>query len=143
VVTHSAEANDNVHQLVARGVDFIKVQSHLSRDAYFAIAQAAQREHIVFVGHVPDRVTASEAADAGQHSVEHLTNVLRGCSRDEPKLMREQFYVSSRKESAAQTHARESGWLHQLLDLYSPGKCAALIAKFREKRFGKRRRSFF
>jgi hypothetical protein len=100
---------------------------------YFAIAQAAQREHIVFVGHVPDRVTASEAADAGQHSIEHLTNVLRACSRDEPKLMREQFYVSSRKESAAQTHARESRWLHELLDLYSPGKCAALIAKFREK----------
>jgi len=133
VVSHSAEANDKVHQMVARGVDFIKVQSHLSRDAYFAIAQAAQREHIVFVGHVPDRVTASEAADAGQHSIEHLTNVLRGCSRDEPKLMREQFCVSSRKESTAQSHARESRWLHQLLDLYSPGKCAALIANFREK----------
>jgi len=82
-----------------RRVDFIKVQSLLSRDAYFAIAEAAEQEHITFVGHVPDRVTAAEAADAGQHGIEHLTNVLRGCSRDEPKLMREQLYIPLKQES--------------------------------------------
>ncbi|HMH80838.1 MAG TPA: amidohydrolase family protein, partial [Candidatus Acidoferrum sp.] len=75
VVTNSVEARENVQQLVALGVDFIKVQSKLSRDAYFAIAQAATREHVTFVGHVPDQVTAAEAAEAGQHSIEHLTNV--------------------------------------------------------------------
>src|SRR6266481_7248998 len=42
VVTNSVEAAEDVHQLVALGVDFIKVQSILSRGAYFAIAQAAQ-----------------------------------------------------------------------------------------------------
>src|SRR6266566_1897513 len=56
VVTSSAQASTEVHGLIQERVDFIKVQSILSRDAYFAIAQAAQREHIVFVGHVPDRV---------------------------------------------------------------------------------------
>ena len=76
---------------ILRGVDFIKVQSLLSREAYFAIAQAARREHIVFVGHVPDRVTAAEAAEAGQHSIEHLANVLRDCSRDRSKLIGEQL----------------------------------------------------
>ncbi|HEY1421877.1 MAG TPA: amidohydrolase family protein [Candidatus Acidoferrum sp.] len=133
VVTNAAEANNDVRQLVKREVDFIKVQSILSRDAYFAIAAAAQREHIVFVGHVPDRVTAAEAAEAGQHSIEHLTNVLRGCDNDEPKLMREQFYVAGKKESPAQSRARESRWLHRLLEEYSPEKCAALLAKFKEK----------
>jgi len=133
VVTNSVEANEDVHQLVARGVDFIKVQSLLSRDAYFAIAQAAQREHIVFVGHVPDQVTAAEAAGAGQHSIEHLTNVLRGCSRDEPKLMREQSYVPRHQDSRSQFQERIVRWQHELLDSYSPEKCAALIAKFKEK----------
>jgi imidazolonepropionase-like amidohydrolase len=133
VVTNSVEANEDVHQLVSRGVDFIKVQSILGRDAYFAIAQAAQREHIAFVGHVPDRVTAAEAADAGQHSIEHLTNVLRGCSRDEPKLMREQFYITRLQQSPPQSRARQSRWLHRLLDAYSPEAAASLIAKFKEK----------
>jgi imidazolonepropionase-like amidohydrolase len=59
VVTNSVEASEDVHALVQRGVDFIKVQSILSRDAYFAIAAASRREHISFVGHVPDRVTAA------------------------------------------------------------------------------------
>ena len=133
VVTNRQQADEDVHQLVARGVDFIKVQSILSRDAYFAVAQAAQREHIVFVGHVPDRVTATEAADAGQHSIEHLTNVLRGCSRDEPKLMREQFFITAKQQSPGQSRARESRWLHRLLDAYSPEAAAALLAKFKEK----------
>lgn len=133
VVTNSVEASEDVHQLVALGVDFIKVQSILGREPYFAIAQAAQREHITFVGHVPDRVTAAEAANAGQHSVEHLTNVLRGCSRDESKLMREQLYIPLKQETAEQSHARIVQWQRQLLATYSPQKAAALIAKFKGK----------
>jgi len=133
VVTNQVQADEDVSQLVALGVDFIKVQSVLGREAYFAIAQAAQREHITFVGHVPDRVTATEAADAGQHSIEHLTNVLRGCSRDEAKLMREQVYVPLKQETAEQSHSRVVRWQKELMDSFSPGKAAALIAKFKEK----------
>ena len=133
VVTNRKEADQAVHQLVSRGVNFIKVQSILSRDAYFAVAQAAQRDRIAFVGHVPDRVTAAEAADAGQRSIEHLTNVLRGCSRDEPKLMREQFFITVKQQSPGQSRARESRWLHRLLDAYSPEGAATLLAKFKEK----------
>lgn len=133
VVTNSVEASEDVHQLVALGVDFIKVQSILGREPYFAIAQAAQREHITFVGHVPDRVTAAEAAIAGQHSIEHLTNVLRGCSRDETKLMREQLYIPLQQETAEQSHARIVQWQRQLLATYSQQKAAALIAKFKGK----------
>jgi N-acetylglucosamine-6-phosphate deacetylase len=133
VVTTRAQADEAVHQLVSRGVDFIKVQSVLSRDAYFAVAQAAEREHIVFVGHVPDRITAAKAADAGQRSIEHLTNVLRGCSRDEPKLIREQFAVPPKTETPSQSQARISRWQREILDSYSPEKASALISKFKQK----------
>ncbi len=130
IVTNRAEANEDVHQLVQRGVPFIKVQSNLSPEAYFAIADAAKREHVSFVGHVPDRVTAAEAAEAGQRSIEHLTNVLRGCSRDEPKLMREQFYGPAKEESPAEAHARVVRWQREILDSYSQSVAGALIAKF-------------
>jgi imidazolonepropionase-like amidohydrolase len=133
VVTNPVEASEDVHQLAALGVDFIKVQSILSRGAYFAIAQAAQREHITFVGHVPDRVTAAEGADAGQHSIEHLTTVLRGCSRDEARLMREQLYIPFQQQTSGQSHRRIVQWQREILATYSPEKAAALIAKFKAK----------
>ena len=41
VVMNSVQATEDVHSLVQRGVDFIKVQSMLQRDPYFAIAKAA------------------------------------------------------------------------------------------------------
>jgi imidazolonepropionase-like amidohydrolase len=133
VVTDRVQASEDVHQLVERGVDFIKVQSMLGRDAYFAIAEAARREKIPFVGHVPDQVTAAQAADAGQYSIEHLTNMLRGCSSDEARLMREQFHVPSRKETAAEAHERVVRWQRALLESYSATAADALVRKFAEK----------
>ena len=44
-----------------RGVDFIKIQSLVPRDAYFAIADEARSEQIVFDGHVPDAIRASRS----------------------------------------------------------------------------------
>ena len=125
VVKHREEAEAAVQTLQQRSVDFIKVQSNLSRDAYFAIADVAKEENVPFVGHVPDRVTAWEAADAGQRSIEHLTNVLRGCSTKEADLMRTQFRDSSGGGQLA--------WQRELLDTYSGENAAKLIAKFRER----------
>jgi imidazolonepropionase-like amidohydrolase len=130
VVTNSVEAAEDVHQLVARGVDFTKVQSILNRDAYFAIARACRQEHITFVGHVPDAVTAAEASDAGQKSIEHLTGVLRACAKDEPHLMREQLRNGGRKETPARARARELTLERELLQTYSGTKAAELMEKF-------------
>ena len=130
VVTNAVEASKDIHSLVEHGVDFIKVQSILSRTAYFAIADICRREHLTFVGHVPDSVTAAEASDAGQRSIEHLTCVLRACSSDEPRLMREQSFNPRMKQSAAQSHAREVTWQRELLRTYSDKKAAELIDKF-------------
>jgi hypothetical protein len=60
--------------------DFIKVYSLLPREAYFAIAEEAKKQHITFAGHVPMQVTAVEAARAGQKSQEHLFGLLEAAS---------------------------------------------------------------
>ena len=133
VVTNAAQATDDVKSLATQGVDFIKVQSILSRTAYFAIADAAKQQHISFVGHVPDRVTAAEASDAGQKSIEHLTGVLRACSSNEPRLMEEQFRGAPKKETPQGSQARQAAWERELLSTYSEKTCDALIAKFRSK----------
>ncbi|MGC1906327.1 MAG: amidohydrolase family protein [Candidatus Acidiferrum sp.] len=130
VVTNAAQGADGVDWLVTKGVDFIKVQSILDRAAYFSIAQEARREHLSFVGHVPDRVTAAEASDAGQKSIEHLTGVLRACSSDEPKLMREQFAPGPKNQTPQGSHEREIAWERELLATQSGKTCGELISKF-------------
>ncbi len=130
VVTNSAEAAEDVHSLISHGADFVKVQSNLSRDAYFAIADVCRSDHITFVGHVPDRVTAAEASDAGQKSIEHLTGVLRACSSDEPLLIREQFAAGPKKATIGQSLNRELGWQRELLRSYSDEQATSLIARF-------------
>ncbi|HMI51226.1 MAG TPA: amidohydrolase family protein [Candidatus Saccharimonadales bacterium] len=130
VVTNAVQASEDVHALVERKVDFIKVQSRLARDAYFGIADACRREHIPFVGHVPDAVTASEASDAGQKSIEHLTGVLRACSSNERRLMGLQFVVPAMQETPVQSRDRQFALQNQLLTTYSEEKASQLIAQF-------------
>ena len=55
-----------VSDLAARGVDFIKLQSLIPREAVFAIAEAAKKVGIPFAGHVPDAVRSGEMSAAGQ-----------------------------------------------------------------------------
>ena len=77
-----------VVMLKGRGVDFIKIQSYVPREAYFAIADECRKQNIAFEGHVPDAIRASEAADAGQKSFEHLIGVFEGSSTIEDDLMK-------------------------------------------------------
>jgi len=91
VVKSATEARAGVDRLAIQGVDFIKTQSRLNREAYFAIADESRQLHIRFVGHVPDRVSASEASQAGQASIEHLTGILLACSSKEEQLRRARF----------------------------------------------------
>jgi imidazolonepropionase-like amidohydrolase len=89
VVTDEAQGREVVEQQRARGADFIKVYSRLPRNVYFAIAGEANKCGIPFEGHVPESVTAAEASDAGQKSIEHLTRVADGCSKEEKSIASE------------------------------------------------------
>ena len=86
VVADEAQGRAVVDQQQQRGADFIKVYSGLSRDAYFAIADQANKRGIPFEGHVPEMVTAAEASGAGQRSIEHLTRVADSCSKEEKSI---------------------------------------------------------
>ncbi len=96
------------------GADFIKIQSLIPRDGYFAAAAEAKKLGIVFVGHVPDAIRAVEASNAGQKSIEHLTGVFEGCSTMEDELM---------KAPRGPGRAR-------YLSTYDPAKAKSLIALF-------------
>src|SRR5712675_3321677 len=82
-VTTPASAVAAVDSLKAQGVDFIKVQSVISLDAYLAAAAEAHKVGLPIVGHVPDKVRIAEAIAAGQKSIEHLMGSFEGCSTNE------------------------------------------------------------
>jgi hypothetical protein len=88
-ITAPADGRDAVDKLSAGGADLIKVYSWLSRDTFLAIAAEANRQKIPFGGHVPFSVSALEASDAGQKSMEHLYGVVLSCSSREDELRTE------------------------------------------------------
>jgi imidazolonepropionase-like amidohydrolase len=69
------EARVAVRMLKQRGVDMIKTQSLIPKDAYLALADEATRIGIPFEGHVPNAITGMEAVAAHQRSFEHLIGV--------------------------------------------------------------------
>jgi imidazolonepropionase-like amidohydrolase len=79
-VNSDAEARSAVRVLKHVGVDAIKIHRALSREAYFALTDEAKKLSIPFVGHIPDAVTAQEASDAGQASLEHMQTLFESAA---------------------------------------------------------------
>jgi imidazolonepropionase-like amidohydrolase len=98
-----------VDMLKSRGVDFIKVQSGVPREAYFAIAAESKKVGIEFEGHVPDAIRASEAVAVGQRTFEHLIGIFEASSPDETK------YLTGMKT------------VGMFLDSYDPAREAAIV----------------
>jgi imidazolonepropionase-like amidohydrolase len=113
-----------VDMLKARGVDFIKVQSLVPRDAYFAIAAESKKLGIEFEGHVPDEVRASEAVASGQRTFEHLIGIFEASSPDEDE------YLTGKKSPgaflASWSAAREAA-ITQLLAKNQVWQCPTLF----------------
>ena len=128
-VTSADEARQIVRSRKQEGADFVKVYNQLPRDVYFAIADEARQQHIPLAGHVPLSVSAMEASDAGQRSIEHLTQVLPACSSREAMIRGE---VADAQKSL--TAGRVAGFRAdaEAAESYNPKKAAALFARFRK-----------
>jgi len=122
-VSNEDEGRKAVRKVKEWGADFVKVYSLLPRDAYFGIADESKRQGISFVGHVPFTVSAAEASDAGQKSIEHLTGVLLACSYNETELRNE--IVKARAPGA---RSRREG--ENLRETFSDRKAKDLFARF-------------
>jgi hypothetical protein len=67
-------------------IDFVKITSSLPRDAYFALAEQCRHWRVPFAGQLPNDVRASEAIEARQASIEHLSGEFLACSTEEWKI---------------------------------------------------------
>lgn len=85
-VANAEDAKRVLQQQADQGVDFFKIYSLLSKEAYLAIAEESKRLGIPFGGHVPESVSLFEAIDAGQATTEHLMKFIPACSAAEDEL---------------------------------------------------------
>ena len=81
-VADAAEARRIVRQLKDEHVDFIKIGSGVTPEAFAALADEARRTGLPIAGHVPRGMTALAVAEAGQRSIEHAMGLPSGCFAD-------------------------------------------------------------
>jgi imidazolonepropionase-like amidohydrolase len=129
IAGNEEEARKAVQSLKKRGADFIKVYTKLPRPAYQAIADEAKKQGLPFVGHVPESVSAAEASDLGQKSMEHLYGIVQACSTEEDKLRQEELEGMAKLDNPAIRPFMVRTWV-KAMDTYNEEKAQALFAKF-------------
>ncbi len=128
-VSDAQEARDAVNRLLGSGVDFVKVHNAVPREAYFAIADECKKRGIPFAGHTPDYISAAEASDAGQRSIEHLSGILVASSTEEPALRKELMEVMPTADLLLTYRSRRHIETESLAT-FSKNKAATLLARF-------------
>jgi hypothetical protein len=86
VVRAPGEARAMYDRLDTQSVDFIGILPRLPRDAYFALIERARKYYSPVAGPVPATVSAMEAVDARQKSIDEMSGILLACSTEERKL---------------------------------------------------------
>ncbi len=124
-----------VDSLRNAGVGFVKVYSRLLPETFGAIAERARALGMPVAGHVPALVSASAAARAGQRTVEHLSQVMHGCSSREEELIGQMIaaVLSDRGgpkgwDSAGVVSRGQAG---PLVDSFDKARCARLALDFK------------
>jgi imidazolonepropionase-like amidohydrolase len=143
-VREAADAPAAVAKVAGLGVDFLKVQSGLSREAHAAIAREAARVGLPFVGHIPEALAAIEVVRSGQRSIEHVSpalpgdaGLMRGCSAMEEKLLQElaelNAYVASPNADREEARRRQRELQARHLEPWDRDKMATLFREMKER----------
>lgn len=130
IAVANAEEGRRAVSTIKRDFDFVKVYSLLPREAYFAIADEAKKQKIPFAGHVPMSVSALEASDAGQKSIEHLEGVLLASSSDEAALMKKAADVLKQPDPRTSAPPVRLALATRAMETYDEMKARQLFARF-------------
>ena len=76
-----------LRQVKKAGYDFVKVYSFLPPPAYFGILDEAKKLNFPADGHIPHRVSVSQALEAGQRCAEHLYGLPIAAARRENQFL--------------------------------------------------------
>ena len=118
IVTNFEEAAAAVKNQLEKKVDFLKVYSMLTEEAFMDIAKEAKKKNIPFAGHIPNTVSIYKAIEAGMASSEHLYGFLEGCipqnKNENPPQSEEELisrFSEQRFDSLCSVLAKSNMWL--------------------------------
>jgi hypothetical protein len=124
----TAVAKQLVRSYKKQNLDFVKVYNMLAKDIYTAIADESRKNNILFAGHVPFSVTAAEASQLGQYSIEHLSDILISASTIENELRAE--LAASKSVNAIQSSNKRMEVNFKAAQTYSKERALALFSIF-------------
>ncbi len=144
-VNNEVEASQAVINLKKNGVNFIKIHDAVPRNMYLAIAAEAKRQGLPLAGHVPPFISAVEASNAGQYSIEHLGGrfygVLLACSIREVELSEKiKLIISgflkafSEKREPDDSAIFRADFTKPLLESFSERKAKRVFSTFRKNK---------
>jgi len=101
---HRRSGSQAFDQLYKMNVDFIKILSRLPRDATSRLAEQARHWDLRMIGHIPSSVTAQEAVEARQKSLEHMFGITKSVATEADgfevfRAMRAHWKPASRRRS--------------------------------------------
>lgn len=96
-------------QFIEDGVDFLKIQSLITPEAFEGVMEVANEKGIDVVGHVPWSMDAFETSDAGVKSIEHVTGVLFKGKQEVPFVLGTP-YSAEERQKMYQTFAKNGTW---------------------------------
>lgn len=125
-----AVARQQIDELVAQGVDFIKIYELVSADVFAAMAARAEQLGVPIASHVPLSMLASEA---GLHvdSIEHLRNIELDCAVNYAPLQQRRLQVLANPNAIPGFDVRASLHSEQRLPAvadYDEQRCDSVIA---------------
>lgn len=129
IVANADEGRREVEKLKTSGADCIKVYDRLGRDAYLAIVKEAGKLGLPVVGHVPLSITAEEASNLQQKSIEHLGNIFEGASTISAQLLQEES-SSAPVTDPSEFPRRIALRGERMLNTYDEKKAQAMFAVF-------------
>jgi len=130
-VATEAEGRHVVDSLVSEGYDFIKTYQFLSSDAYRGIADEARQRGVAFAGHVPFTISAADASDLGQRTIEHEIGISLACSTRESEIRQSLVAAAASIPAAFPPHAALLGrGEDEPISTFDSAKCGGLFARF-------------
>lgn len=135
--TTAAAAAQFVRDRKAEGADFVKFVGG-SRDVFLAILQEVKMQGFHAAGHLITAVSATDAANAGFHSFEHLgagMGLVMDCADDEAAI-RQAVLANPLPPPPNVVNPRlydgnqYAPYYQRIIDTYSEGKCDALAKAF-------------
>lgn len=113
------QARGMVEELDRRGVDLIKVYFRMAPEAFAWFVDEARERRIDAGGHLPLRMTAAEASDAGLRSLEHARDFLFDC-----------FPGAAEFRRTARSQNPPVAVMRAMVETHDADRCAATFAAF-------------